>query len=90
MGSKRSDGAFESLWGRIVESLRPDGRFAGQLFGPHDQWAGSGVVVHGRDELERLLEPFTVERLDEFEGDGSTVAGKPKHWHIYHLVARKR
>jgi membrane dipeptidase len=82
--------SFAELWGRIVESLRPGGRFCGQLFGERDQWAGSGIVVVSRKQLEALLEPFEIERLDEEEADGSTVVGKPKHWHLFHIVARRR
>ena len=81
--------AFPGVWGRIVDALRPGGRFCGQLFGDHDDWAGSGVVVHTRDELGELLAPFAVELLDELDQDGRTTVGTPKHWHVYHLVARK-
>jgi len=82
--------SFPGLWGRIVESIRPGGRFAGQFFGEHDQWAGSGIVVQSRETLERLLAPFELERFEELENDGSTVSGRPKHWHVFHVVARKR
>jgi microsomal dipeptidase-like Zn-dependent dipeptidase len=80
---------FPRVWQKIVDSLRPGGRFCGQLFGDHDDWAGSGVVVHTRDELGALLAPFEVELLDEFDQDGQTAVGTRKHWHVYHLVARK-
>ena len=83
-------GSFAGLWRRIVDSLPPGGRFSGQLFGERDEWAGSGIVVQTRAELDDLLAPFEVERLDEFDGDGTTVIGKPKHWHVFHVVARKR
>ena len=81
--------AFPAVWEKIVTSLRPGGRFSGQLFGEHDDWAGSGVVVHTRDELGVLLAPFEVEFLEEFDDDGTTAIGTRKHWHVYHLVARK-
>jgi membrane dipeptidase len=80
---------FPRLWQRIVDSLRPGGRFCGQLFGDHDDWAGSGIVVLTRDELRGLLAPFDVELLDELDQDGKTAVGTRKHWHVYHLVARK-
>jgi membrane dipeptidase len=83
-------GEFETLWRRIVDSLRPGGRFCGQLFGVHDEWAGTGLVVLTRAEVERLLEPFEVERLDEVDEEGSTAVGTWKHWHLFHIVARKR
>jgi SAM-dependent methyltransferase len=80
---------FPALWRRIVESLRPRGRFCGQLFGERDEWAG-GLVSHTRAEVERLLEPFVVERLDEVEENGPTALETMKHWHLFHVVARKR
>jgi membrane dipeptidase len=80
---------FTALWTKIVDSLRPGGRFCGQLFGHHDDWAGSGVVVQRREELAALLAPFEVELLDEFDEDGTTAVGTPKHWHLYHVVARR-
>lgn len=82
--------AFASLWARIVDSIRPGGRFCGQLFGRRDEWARSGVVAVSDVELAELMRPFEIERCDELESDGTTVVGKPKHWHVYHLVARKR
>ena len=81
--------AFPGVWGKLVASLRPGGRFCGQLFGDHDDWAGSGVVVHTRAELGELLAPFEVERLDEVDEEGSTAVGTRKHWHLYHVVARR-
>jgi SAM-dependent methyltransferase len=81
---------FAAVWGRIVSSLRPGGRFAGQLFGVNDDWAGSGIVVHTRAEVEALLAPFEPERLEEIDRPGSTAVGTEKHWHVFHVVARKR
>jgi membrane dipeptidase len=81
---------FDEVWRRIAESLRPGGRFSGQVFGDHDEWAGTGIVVRTRAEVESLLEPYEVERLDEIDEVGSTVLGPTKHWHVFHVVARKR
>jgi SAM-dependent methyltransferase len=84
-----SPASFPALWTRIVESIRPGGRFCGQLFGVHDDWAGSGVTVHSRPEADALLQPFAVETPDEFDAEGSTAVGTRKHWHVYHVVARR-
>jgi membrane dipeptidase len=81
---------FDEVWQRIVDSLRPGGRFAGQLFGNRDEWSGSGITVHTRARVGELLAPFEVERLDEVDEEGSTILGKRKHWHLFHIVARKR
>ena len=82
--------AFDALWTRIVDSLRPGGRFSGQLFGVNDDWARSGVVVKSRAEVEAMLAPFEIERLQEFDGEDTTAIGSRKHWHVFHVVARKR
>lgn len=82
---------FPDLWERIVDSLPPGGRFCGQLFGDRDGWAGQeDVVFLPRPEVERLLEPFVLERLSEVDEDGRTALGEAKHWHLFHVVARKR
>ena len=82
--------AFPAVWAHVVESLPPGGRFCGQLFGDRDEWASDPeLTMHTREEVERLLEPFEAERFDEVEEDGETALGKPKHWHLFHIVARK-
>jgi SAM-dependent methyltransferase len=81
---------FPIVWDRIVRSLRRGGRFAGQLFGDKDEWATIPKYTHHtRIEVEALLEPFEIERFEEVEQDGQTALGQQKHWHLFHIVARK-
>jgi SAM-dependent methyltransferase len=81
---------FPSLWARIRAALDPAGRFAGQLYGPRDSWAGRpGITIHDRAAIDTLLACWTVELLDEEESDGVTPRGRPKHWHVWHVVARR-
>jgi tellurite methyltransferase len=81
---------FPAVWNRIVTSLRPGGRFSGQLFGDRDGWATeSDMSFQTRGEAEELLRGFQLERFDEVEEDGTTAVGDPKHWHVFHVVARK-
>ena len=81
---------FAPMWRRIRASLRDGGRFAGQLFGPNDSWATRDLSIVTRAELNALLDGYDVEFLEEIDRDGETAPGRPKHWHIFHLVARKR
>src|SRR5690242_242813 len=82
---------FPEVWTRIERSLATGGRFAGQLFGERDEWRGEpGITHHGRGDVERLLTGFIIEMLAEEESDTTTPYGKPKHWHLFHVVARKR
>jgi SAM-dependent methyltransferase len=84
--------AFARTWEHVVASLRPGGRFCGQLYGDHDEWASRApgdMTFQTRAGVEQLLEGFEVERLDEFDEDGQTAVGEPKHWHLFHVVARR-
>lgn len=80
---------FDELWQRITGSLSIGGRFSGQIFGPDDDWAGPGLSIYDRDGVDRLFEGFTFERLEEINRDGKDARGTSKHWHIFHVVARK-
>lgn len=81
---------FAGLWARIRASLNPGGRFAGQLYGPGDSWAASpGITIHTRSEIEDRFAGWAIERLDEEHSDSVTPRGRPKHWHIWHAVARR-
>jgi SAM-dependent methyltransferase len=85
-----SPDAFAGLWSRLVASLRPGGRFSGQLFGERDGWSSEkGMTFLTRAQLEGLFAPLEVEMLDEVEQDGTTARGATKHWHLFHIVARK-
>jgi SAM-dependent methyltransferase len=82
---------FDDLWRRIVSSLEGGGRFSGQLFGDRDEWADNReLTFHTRTEVEALLDGFDLERFDEVENDGQTALGEAKHWHLFHIVARRR
>jgi len=83
--------AFGTLWSAIVDAIRPGGRFAGQLFGDRDTWALLPDRSHQtREQALAMLDPFDLERFDEDEKPGSDAFGTPKHWHVFHVVARKR
>lgn len=81
---------FPTLWQRIFESLTPGGYFSGQLYGDRDQWFGDASISHFTlSEIQDLLKDYEVELFREEETDSVTPRGNPKHWHIYHIVARK-
>jgi SAM-dependent methyltransferase len=81
---------FPHLWKQVVNSLRSGGRFCGQLFGERDSWAiEPNLSHHTRQQLETLIRFFVIEMLEEEDHPGQTALGEPKHWHIFHIVARK-
>lgn len=83
---------FDGLWQCIERALQPRGRFAGTLFGTHDSWAAAehAMTFKTREQVDWLLKSFVVEDLMEVERDGKTATGEPKHWHVFHIVARKQ
>ncbi len=81
---------FDAVWSRIVASIRPGGRFAGQLFGDRDGWASLPDRSHQtRAKVETMLSGFRIEMFNEEEKDGNEPGGIDKHWHVFHIVARK-
>jgi tellurite methyltransferase len=82
---------FHDLWERIRAALPIGGLFSGQWYGPRDSWFGRpGMAFVSRKEALALLQGFDLEMFDEEEDDGVTPRGRAKHWHIFHIVARKR
>ncbi len=81
---------FPALWQRITDSLLSGGRLSCQLYGDRDSWAGDPTITFlTRPEVEAMLADLTVEHFREEEDDSVTPRGTPKHWHIFHIVARK-
>lgn len=86
---------FPVIWQKIRDALPPGGRFAGHLLGPKDSWAQPGgrfrdLTYLSRGDIDRLLAPFDIDWLWEEEDDSVTPRGESKHWHIWHIVAKKR
>jgi SAM-dependent methyltransferase len=81
---------FDALWSKVMAAIPAGGRFAGQLFVERDTWAALPDRSHQtRAQVERLLAPFVLEHLSEEEREGEDASGFAKHWHIFHVVARK-
>jgi SAM-dependent methyltransferase len=82
---------FPGLWQRVRAALSPGGRIACQLFGPRDSFARreDPPAIHDRAAVDALLAGLAVEMLEEEETDSVTPRGQSKHWHIFHVVARK-
>jgi SAM-dependent methyltransferase len=79
---------FEDVWTKIGRAIAQGGRFAGEILGDRDTWApGEDITSFRRAEAESLFGGWVVERFEEEENDGEACSG-PKHWHVFHVVAR--
>lgn len=88
-------GDFGVLWHSVTMAVKPGGRFSGQFFGVRDEWAtkpdGQIRTYHSRGDVEKLLKDAKLvpEMLDEIERPGKNAFGERKHWHVFHVVARR-
>ena len=81
---------FDVFWEKIVNAIRPGGRFAGQFFGIRDSWANEpDMTFHTEEQVRSLFEKFEIESFHEMDEDGNS-AGGPKHWHVFTVIARKK
>ncbi len=81
---------FDELFARIKNSLALDGIFCGQFFGVHDEWSlSSKMTFHTKEQVEKLVSDLEVISLEEREYDGKIASGSPKHWHVFHVIAKK-
>lgn len=82
--------SFESVWRWIASVTEPGGRFSGQFFGDRDEWMCVRPKSHfTRAQVEKLLEHWEIEHLEEVEKEGDDATGKPKYHHVFHVVAKK-
>ncbi|WP_308467567.1 class I SAM-dependent methyltransferase [Rathayibacter soli] len=84
-----AEAAFPELWNVILASIKPDGWFVGDFFGPNDSWVGRSTMnFQGRSDITELLAGFTIDKLAEAEGPASTPFGD-KHLHILSVIAHR-
>ncbi len=81
---------FDPMWRRLLESLKPGGCFAGQLFGDRDSFRDRpGITTMTREEARARFDRLDIVLFEEEETDAVTPRGTPKHWHLFHVVARR-
>lgn len=81
---------FPDLWDKILDALVPGGMVSCQLYGDRDSWVGNPTITFfAKSAIDALLFPLEVEYFREEEEDSTTPRGNSKHWHIYHIVARR-
>lgn len=85
----RSD--FDAAVARLRDAVRPGGAMCATFFGLRDAWnqPGSELAFSTRADIERFFSGWEIVELDEAEEDGNTADGSPKHWHVFHVTARR-
>ena len=82
---------FFDVMSDVFGSLKKNGIITGQIFGDRDGWnvSGSGKSFLTRQQFDKLFSTFSIIKIHEEEKDDKTALGKPKHWHLFHFIAKK-
>jgi tellurite methyltransferase len=82
---------FQLVFVRIKQSLRVGGLFVGQFFGVNDEWntPGNQMTFLTRVQAESELKGLEVLEFREEDIDSHVADGTPKHWHVFHIIAKK-
>ena len=83
--------SFAGVFARIKQALKPTGIFTGQFFGVRDEWnmPGNDMTFLTREQVTELLHDLTVIELTEEDQIGATARGPQKHWHVFHVIAKR-
>ena len=83
---------FEDLWNDIKLNIQKDGYFIGNFFGINDSWHMSKAEMKflSKDQVIDLFSDFEILLFREVEEDGKTGLGKMKHWHVFHVISRRK
>ncbi|MCL2392594.1 MAG: class I SAM-dependent methyltransferase [Oscillospiraceae bacterium] len=81
---------FDAFWGKIVNAIKPGGRFSGNLFGVKDEWAYmKDATFITKERFGKLFDGFEIEHFREQYSEGPSVLVPTKLWHLFDVVARK-
>lgn len=82
---------FTQFWQIIDRSILSNGYFAGNFFGPDDEWVQKkGLSGISAADLLELFKNFEILKWDEKNEIGPTAMGPNKNWHIFTVIAQKR
>ncbi|OJU64068.1 MAG: hypothetical protein BGO01_18185 [Armatimonadetes bacterium 55-13] len=76
------------VWNRIYAALKPGGYFLGEFLGVNDDWADQ-MTTHTAEQVTELLSRYETIYREDVDRDGFVSMGSPKHWHVFHVIARK-
>ena len=82
---------FAALWQQVEAALPTGGVLAAQLFGDRDSWAAGydDMTFHTDSDVDVMFRGWEVLSLEVADHDGSSYVGL-KHWHVFHVLARRR
>ncbi|MCL2187870.1 MAG: class I SAM-dependent methyltransferase [Defluviitaleaceae bacterium] len=83
--------SFNAFWQKIMHSIKPTGRFVGNLFGTKDDWAGNDeITFKTKSQVTSLFDSMEFEHFEEIYEKMPAFGGVIKNWHLFNIIARKR
>ncbi len=82
---------FAKIIVQIKNSLNRDGIFVGQFFGEQDEWNNpeTEMTFVTKEEAKEILSDMEIIEIVEENKEGKTATGSNKHWHVFHILAKK-
>ncbi|QUJ67840.1 class I SAM-dependent methyltransferase [Photobacterium sp. GJ3] len=83
--------SFEQVWRKITHSIVLGGLFCGTLLGNEDGWNNFefDTTSFKKPEVFTLFSDFEILLFEERNKDGFSSNGQAKHWHSFHVIAKK-
>ena len=84
---------FSIVFPKIIQSLKPGGVFAFDLFGTNHEWNSLGDstrIFFSHEDVLNLLKDLTIIKNNETEFESRTELGNnPIHWHKFDIIIKK-
>ena len=82
---------FSKMFSKLLKSLKGGGIFCGQFYGLEDDWAviRTDMTFFSKPEVESLFKDMQIIKLREERSDIKNVDNHMKHWHVFHVIAKK-
>lgn len=76
---------------RLRDAVRAGGIMCATFFGVRDEWnqPGNQLAFSTSADVDAFFAGWDVIELEEAEEDGKTADGSAKHWHVFHVTARR-
>ena len=83
---------FKDLWNKVCFNIEENGYFIGDFFGLNDTWNKTKpeMTFLSKEQALGLFRDFEILNFKEVEVDKATALRNLKHWHIFHVIARKK
>lgn len=83
--------SFDEMFPKLKASLKKEGVLVGNLFGERDfRNTRPDRTTLTQKEVEALFSDMKIIKLVEDEEDAPTYDQGVQHWHVWHVIARKK